>query len=282
MSDTVVDAIIDEIAAATPEIREILSGRRGKTAKTNPSGETQIAADVKADELLVDRLSDIDGVGEIATEEREEKITCGNGYAVTLDPLDGSSNLKSNNPMGTIIGIYDAELPAAGTELVAAGSVVYGPITTFTVARDGTVTEYEVINGTKTTANADMMLPDDPTVYGFGGGDAAWTDEFSEFANEIRHELKLRYGGAFVADISQVLTYGGIFAYPSLEGYPDGKLRLQFEGNPVAYITKHAGGASSDGSQSILERSPEGLHDRVPVHVGNTSLIEKLERALQG
>jgi len=83
-----------------------------------------------------------------------------------------------------------------------------------------------------------------------------------------------------IADVSQVLTYGGIFAYPALESAPSGKLRLQFEGNPIGYIIESAGGASSDGDRSLLSVEPTELHGRVPVHVGNPELIDRLEAAL--
>lgn len=277
-----IESVFATVADCAPTIRANLAGRRGQTAAENPTGQEQIAADVMADELLIEELQTIDGIGAVASEERESVIDCGDGLAITLDPLDGSSNLASNNPMGTIVGLYDSSLPARGTELVAAASLVFGPITTMTVARDGTVTEYEIIDGTLEVATEDLTLPADPVVYGFGGGDDSWTDAFQAFVRDIRHELKLRYGGAFVADINQILTYGGMFAYPALEDYPDGKLRLQYEGNPIAYIIEAAGGRSSDGSQSILERDPGDLHARTPVYVGNTDLIDRLESAIAG
>jgi fructose-1,6-bisphosphatase I len=83
-----------------------------------------------------------------------------------------------------------------------------------------------------------------------------------------------------IGDVNQVLTYGGVFAYPALDSAPDGKLRLQFEGNPIAYIVETAGGRSSDGSRSLLDVPAEEIHQRVPVHLGNTALIERLEAAL--
>ena len=127
--------------------------------------------------------------------------------------------------------------------------LVFGPITTLTVAREGTVTTHEVLDGERTALTRGYELPADPVVYGFGGGDTAWPASFRAFADAIRHELKLRYGGALVADVNQVLTYGGIFAYPGLVDHPSGKLRLQFEGNPIAYIVEAAGGASFDDSR---------------------------------
>ncbi|MFC7080436.1 class 1 fructose-bisphosphatase [Halorussus caseinilyticus] len=277
MSDAISEAI-GVVARSAPEIRNGLAGRRRKTDAENASGETQLAADVWADELLAERLTAIDGVGQFASEEREGVVECGEGYGVTVDPLDGSSNLKPNNSMGTVLGVYDAELPASGRNLVAAAYVLYGPITTMVVARDGDVTEYVVEDdGTRRAVTEDLTLPEDPTVYGFGGRVPDWTDRFGDYAREIEDELKLRYGGAMIGDVNQVLTYGGVFAYPELESRPEGKLRLQFEGNPIAYVVESAGGASSNGEESLLDADAEAIHQRTPVYVGNEGLIERLE-----
>jgi fructose-1,6-bisphosphatase I len=83
-----------------------------------------------------------------------------------------------------------------------------------------------------------------------------------------------------VGDVNQMFTYGGIFAYPALTDAPDGKLRLQFEGNPIGYIVESAGGQSSDGRQSLLEVEPVSLHDRVPFYVGSPGIVADLESAL--
>ncbi len=274
------DNIIEVIAAAAPDIRGGLAGRRRKADEENPSGETQMAADVWADEYLEAELTAIDGVGEFASEERAGITDCGDGLAVAIDPLDGSSNIKSNNSMGTIVGVYDAPLPASGRDLVMSAYVLFGPITTMMVAREGTVTEYVLEDGEARSVTEDLTLPDDPVVYGFGGRVPNWTDEFTEYARSVESELKLRYGGAMIGDVNQVMTYGGVFAYPGLQSHPEGKLRLQFEGNPMAYIIESAGGRSSDGAKSVLDAEPEELHQRVPVHLGNEELIDRLESAL--
>lgn len=279
MSD-VVETVLETVAETAPEIRNGLTGRREYQEGENPSGEAQLAADVHADQLLEERLLEIDGVGSYASEEREEIIGDQSGLSIAADPLDGSSNLQSNNSMGTIVAVYDAPLPATGRDLVAAAYVLYGPITTMMSAIDETATEYVIEDGNRHTAREDITLPDDPTVYGFGGRVPDWTDEFAEYAREIEQELKLRYSGAMIGDVNQVLTYGGVFAYPALESAPDGKLRLQFEGNPIAYIVESAGGRSSDGEQSLLDVEPDDLHGRVPVHVGNPELIHQLESTL--
>jgi len=106
-----------------------------------------------------------------------------------MDPLDGSSNLKPNSGMGTIFGVYETQPPTVGRDLVAAGYVIYGPVTSMVVARDGSVTEYLLHDGESRVVDDDVTLPDDPTVYGFGGGEPNWTDEFVEYADEIREAL---------------------------------------------------------------------------------------------
>jgi len=277
---SVVDAVVDAIASTAPEIRAGLRGRREAVDGDNPTGDTQYAADVWADERFADRLTAVDGVGAYASEEREAVVDCGDGVSVALDPLDGSSNLRSNNAMGTVFGVYDGDLPAPGRDLIASGYVLFGPITTMVVARNGTVGEYEVTEDGRRTLETDLELPEDPVVYGFGGRVPDWTDGFSEYARAIESELKLRYGGAMIADVNQVLTYGGVFAYPGLQSRPEGKLRLTFECAPIAHVVETAGGASSDGSGSVLDVDPDALHQRTPLHVGNEALIDRLETTL--
>ncbi|PSQ21235.1 fructose-bisphosphatase class I [Halobacteriales archaeon QS_9_67_17] len=272
--------VLETVAATAPDIRDGLPERRTYADEQNPSGDRQLAADEYADELLCERLLALDTVGSYASEEREAVVEDDGPYHVACDPLDGSSNLKSNNAMGTIVGVYDEPLPAPGTSLVTSAYVLFGPITTMVAAHEETVTEYLVQDGDRTVLTEDLTLPDDPTVYGFGGRVPDWPDDFAGYAETIEQELKLRYGGAMIGDVNQVLTYGGVFAYPGLESAPDGKLRLQFEGNPVAHIVETAGGASSDGTRSLLEVEPTELHQRVPVHVGNASLIDRLEAVL--
>ncbi len=299
-SDATVEAVFDAVAETAPAIRDALPGRRVESGADNPSGESVMAGDLYADELLGEAITAIDGVGSFVSEEREAAVDAGGAvgegaYAVAIDPLDGSSNLRSNNAMGTVVGVYDAPLPATGRDLVAAGYVLYGPITTMVIA-DGSGVREEVIERaspgdgdagpdaeasvTRSVVVDDLTLPDDPTVYGFGGRVPDWPEAFTTYAREIEDELKLRYGGAMVGDVNQVLTYGGIFAYPALVDAPDGKLRLSFEANPIAYIVEQAGGAATDGSAPILDVEPEGVHDRVPLYVGNEELVDRLETVL--
>jgi len=280
-TDAVVDEIFDTLAELAPEIRASLPGRRVKSDEVNPSGETRLEADAYADELIEEALGGIDGVGIYASEEQAEPIDVGDGdISIACDPLDGSSNIRPNSPMGTIIAVYEGELPASGEDLLASGFVLFGPILTMDIARDGTVTEAIVEDGEIDVINDDVTIPDEPTVYSMGGRVPDWTEGFASFIDEVEQEYKLRYGGAMVADVNQVLTYGGIFSYPALQSAENGKLRLQFEGIPMAYIVECAGGVSSDGSQSILDVEPTRFHQRVPVHLGNEQLVDRVEAHL--
>jgi len=291
-SEMTVERIVRTVAETSLDVREGLAGRRGYEDEENPSGEKQLAADLWADELFEERLLAIESVAAYASEERSgvveaDRTANGDGrYHVAIDPLDGSSNLRTNNTMGVILAVYDSPLPARGRDLVASAFVLFGPLTTMVVAVDGSVTEYVLERGSggveMRTVTEELTLPDEPTIYGFGGRVPNWTADFEAYVREVERELKLRYGGAMIADVNQVLVYGGVFAYPGLESHPKGKLRLQFEGNPVGHIIETAGGRSSNGERSLLDVPPERIHQRVPVHVGNTGLIDRLEAALDG
>ena len=277
-----VGRIFGAVAATAGEIRAGFTDRR-RAESANPTGDEQLAADVRADRLLAEKLLAIESVASYASEEREDVLNDGDGeYHVACDPLDGSSNLASNNPAGTIVGVYDRRPPAPGESLVAAGYVLYGPVTTMVVAEES-VTEYLIEDGERTVLETDVRLPAEPTVYGLGGRVPDWPDSIAAYVEQVEERrLKLRYGGAMVADVNQVLAHGGVFGYPMLADRPEGKLRAVFEALPMAYVLEAAGGASSDGSESLLAAAPERLHERTPVFLGNADLIEALEATVEG
>ena len=271
-----IEDIFNIIAKSAPSIRHELSTRRGSSNTQNPTGDSQLAADIWADNLFAEKILEHDSVGLYASEERENVLTSGDGFSVAIDPLDGSSNLLSNNMIGTIVGVYDSILPTSGRNLIAAAYVLYGPITTMVTAYSGSVNEYVVDQGNLRPLRKGITLPKKPQLYGFGGTENDWTPKFKKYAESIRNEFKPRYGGSLISDVNQILTYGGIFAYPALISSPTGKLRTLFEAHPVAYIIETAGGLSSNGDVSLLDLSPENLHDRTPLYVGNKTLIEEL------
>ncbi len=279
---SIVTPIIETLADAVPKIRTAFETHRAYEGEENPSGEEMLAADVYADELLESRLGDLDCVGTYASEERADPVDTGEGLSLAVDPLDGSSNLTSNNGVGTIVGIYDAELPATGRDLLGAIYVLYGPTTTAMVATEAGVTEYLVSDGDLDVLTEEVEINDEGAVYGFGGPVPEWSREFRRYAMSIQRRLKRRYGGALVGDVNQVLSYGGVFAYPELETRPEGKLRLQFEANPIAFIVEQAGGESFDGDSSVLETEAERLHQRTPLFVGSEEPMAQLIETLGG
>ena len=245
----VIDEVFHSVAEVAPHISSGLLHRREYVEEENPSDEKSV-------------------------------IECGEGLSVTVDPLDGSSNIPTNNLVGTIVGIYDGELPCNGENLVSAFYIVFGPMISIMRSDGEEVNEYviEETAGDQVEvhlASEDIELPE-PYVYGFGGN-KNWTEEFREFEDEISEDLKLRYGGAFVGDINQTIHYGGIFGYPHRTDAPEGKYRLMFECNPVAFIVEAAGGSSTNTKDSILEVDAEELHQREPFFAGNEELVKEVE-----
>lgn len=278
--ERVIDEVFETVVDASPHITSGMQHRREYVGEENPSEEKQREADVWANELLKELITSIEGVGQFASEEEEKVTNCGEGLSVAIDPLDGSSNIPTNNLVGTIVGIYDKELPCKGRNLVSAFYVVYGPLTTVMRAEDS-VNEYIVEekegDRTEVVKASKGIEVSSAKVYGFGGN-KNWNDEFRELESKISKELKLRYGGALVGDFNQVMHHGGIFGYPSRTDAPKGKYRLLFEANPMAYIIEKAGGRSSNGENSILDVPAEKLHQRTPFFAGETNQIEKIEK----
>ena len=280
----VLDHIVRSVKETADYMNTHLASHAGSRGETNPSGEVQSAADVWADDLFFDALAPLEGVGGYASEERETVVDCGEGYTVAADPLDGSANLASNNSVGTIVGVYDAALPATGRHLVASMMVLHGPSTTMTVAREDreVVQEYLLRDG-HSERRGTFTMPEPPAVVGIAGKPSERSDRVNEVAVDLERDLKLRYGGATVADLAQVLEYGGLFGYPESDVYPDGKLRVHFEAAPLAYLIEAAGGGSTDGTQSLLDVDPgEELHARTATFLGNRELIQRVEAALGG
>ena len=261
----------------------------GGTSRLNVYGEKQQEIDVWANDLLTKKLAKSHLVKHIASEEIEQPLTLKQGeFSITLDPLDGSSNIKSNNLMGTIVGIYrGTRLPAKGRAQIAAMYFLYGPYTQAVLALDSGVYIF-VASGKISAANrffsdgVPHKLPEKGTVYGIGGLKQKWTPKVQQFVQSLENKgLKLRYGGSFVGDFNQVLYYGGVFAYPELVDAPKGKLRLQFESNPIAFITEKLGGKGSTGTASILDVEPTSIDQRIPTYVGNVDLIYELEQSMK-
>ena len=273
------------------------------TGEENPSGEIQDPLDFLVNRYMVDRLINTKSVREVASEEEEEiREGIGQPYSVTLDPLDGSSNIVSNNLCGTIVGIYDGPLFSETTEMVCSLYCLYGPSTTLVLAlKDGTVNEYVHVarenrlnpsdadekhesGGEKALSDffvlsrRDVRIPNEPKIQAIGALRGDWISPVSSFSTHLDSlGLKLRYGGAMVGDVHQVLHYGGIFSYPQTRTNPSGKLRLLFEAIPMSFIMEKAGGKSTNGTRALTSLTVFELHERTPVYLGTPKLIEEFE-----
>ncbi len=276
--DNGLQKVILTIARVSADMRLDFPGKRGAAETKNVYGETQQDLDVWADVILTKEMLVTGAVKAVLSEEQAE-ATMGSGrYIVSMDPLDGSSNIKSNNIFGTIIGIYDGgEILQPGKNLKVAFYVVYGPLTSIVMATEKSVAEYVYDDKTKKfiLAKDNIMLPVPGKLYAPGGQNDGWTKQIAGFVQSLfDRKLKLRYGGAFVGDINQVLNYGGLFFYPSNDKMPAGKLRLVIECNPMAFIMTKAGGTASDGKQNILDIQPTAIEHRTPIFIGSKDLVE--------
>lgn len=287
--DDEVASIVAGIAGLTDTIFTELPHRRGKAGTENIYGEEQKALDVWSNDVIVDELKKNPAVKAVISEELGEPWINpeGNGsYTVTLDPLDGSSNIESNNLFGTIVGVHkEKDLLAKGEKQVCAFYNLYGPITTLVLADGKRVNEFVKHRRDSTDyfmGKEDLKLPEPGKLMGLGGAPHKWTPAVKKFFDYmVSQKMKVRYGGSFVGDINQILFYGGAFMYPELVDKPQGKLRLVIECNPMSYIVSAAGGVGINGRGSVLEIQPKEYDERTPIYIGNKDLVAKLEEYIK-
>lgn len=253
----------------------------------NIYNEEQLALDRSSDTILRIQLEHSGFVREYASEELAETIKVGRGdekYFITADPLDGSSLVDTNLAIGTIIGIHRNHVPAKGRDtMVAALYITYGPLITF-VYSAGKGTHEFVLNreGEYVLSEENIMLKERGSIYSLGGLRRDWTEAHTRYIEFLEQEgYKLRYSGGFVPDINQILIKrGGVFTYPALKNNPRGKLRLNFELQPMAFLIEQAGGKATDGLRDILDIPAESLDQRNPVYIGSRFEIEKAREFL--
>ncbi|MDG6926730.1 MAG: fructose-1,6-bisphosphatase [Nitrososphaerota archaeon] len=279
--------IISAIATSSVMVRDALPTSRGMARGVNPSGERQAEADVYSNDVFCSSLLISGQVAEVASEEMNSAKQGNGSVHVAMDPLDGSSNISTNNPLGSIFGFYSAKLPCSGEYLIGAAYVTYGPMLTVTFSTGGAPQTFVCVNSKDSPEfhllEADLQIPDKQEVFGLGGQRKEWIEPVERFVSSLEARgLKLRYGGTFVGDYNQVLHYGGIFGYPALKNKPKGKLRMLYEAAPMAYLTVRAKGRASDGSRDILSISPMSLAELTPLYLGTESLVKELEAMIAG
>jgi fructose-1,6-bisphosphatase I len=273
-----------------------LAGMLGYTGETNVQGEAVQKLDVLANDILVAVLEKSGRCSIVASEELETaKVLCERGkYVVAFDPLDGSSNIDVNISIGTIFCVLRASdgFLQPGSKIVAAGYSVYGSATTMVLSTGAGVHGFTLDPGVGEffLSHPNIRCPERGSIYSVNEGNSArWDERVKKWAHWIKSEDKAqglpyghRYVGSLVADAHRTLLKGGIFAYPADKKSPEGKLRLLYEANPVAYIFEQAGGAATNGRSRILEIQPKALHDRTPLVVGSRHDVEAFRQFAVG
>jgi fructose-1,6-bisphosphatase I len=280
----------------------------GRTEDINIQGEQVMKLDRFAD-LTIFRLNDHTGrVAAMASEENEnilpvpDKYPKGK-YILMYDPLDGSSNVDYNVPIGTIFAVHKRisedgpgtleDFLQPGRSLVASGYIAYGSSTMFVYTAghgvhgftlDSTVGEFLL-------SHPNIRIPTPPKYFSVNlGYQIYWSKGVQRYTEYLQgHEggrkgLSLRYIGTLVSDFHRNLLAGGVFYYPADRKdpkKPHGKLRLLYECAPLSFIAEQAGGYASDGRQRILDIQPKSLHQRTPIFVGNRDLVEKVEEFIR-
>lgn len=279
-----------------------LSNILGEHGEINIQGEVQQKLDVYSNTVLGHALSVRETIGVLASEENDQPILVHQGsenakYAVVFDPLDGSSNIDVNVSVGTTFSIlrrpegatlddHEAWVLQPGRQQIAAGYVVYG---------SSTILVYSVGNGVHgftldpnigayVLSHPDMKMPEQGKYYSVNEGYRdSFPPRYQQYIDRLRsgvlgHPYASRYIGSMVADVHRTLLKGGIFLYPPTADNPNGKLRLLYEANPVAFLIEQAGGVALDGTRRVLDIQPESIHQRVPLVVGSRKELADFER----
>jgi fructose-1,6-bisphosphatase I len=276
----------------------------GSAGHDNVQGEEVQKLDAYAQDVIY-QLNDHTGrLAVMASEEEKEIIPIPEKYpkgkyVLLFDPLDGSTNIDYNVSVGTIFAIYKRKTPSGpgtledvlqrGTDIVAAGYLVYGSSTMLVYTAGHGVNGFTLDSsiGEFLLSHPNIRLPERPKYYSVNQGyEKYWTEGIKRYTRWLQGEegatrsLSLRYIGSMVADVHRTLLGGGVFFYPADTRdpkKPQGKLRLLYEANPMAFVIEQAGGYASTGRGPLRDVLPTGLHQRTPLFLGNRDLVEKAE-----
>ena len=279
----------------------------GAAGDTNIQGEDQQKLDVYANDKFIQTMTNRNIVCGIASEEEDHFVAINsqdennqNKYIVLIDPLDGSSNIDVNVSVGTIFSIYRRVTPVGtpvtmddflqkGNQQVAAGYIIYGTSTMLVYTTGDGVNGFTLnpAIGTFYLSHPNMRFPEDGKIYSVNEGN------YSHFPQGVKNYIKYcqmeegdrpytsRYIGSLVSDFHRNMIKGGIYMYPKSSKKSDGKLRLLYECNPMAYIAEQAFGKASNGFQRVMDIQPTELHQRVPFFCGSKNMVEKAEEFMQ-
>ena len=280
-----------------------LIGLLGSAGSGNVQGEVQQKLDIIANDQLIDGVKGCKSLAGLASEEMELPVPVqGTGdYLLLFDPLDGSSNIDVNVSIGTIFSILKKQDPSAplqtsdfllsGRHQAAAGYVVYGPQTTMALTLGDGVVMFTLNKETGEFVLIKDAVTISPSTKEFAinmSNMRHWADPVRRYVEECLagttgtrdKDFNMRWIASMVADVHRVLSRGGVFMYPWDKRDPKkaGKLRLMYEANPMSFLVEQAGGASINGTQTIMDLQPTGLHERVSVMLGSKEEIERLRQ----
>ncbi|MBI2806341.1 MAG: class 1 fructose-bisphosphatase [Planctomycetes bacterium] len=278
----------------------------GRGVQVNVQGEIVQKLDVIANHALIQCLGNRGNVAVMASEENESPVVVERDwqhgkYVVVFDPLDGSSNIDVNVSVGTIFSILRREpnpdknrtplqdVLQPGTRQVAAGYVVYGSSTMFVYTAGNGVSGFTLDPsiGAYLISHPNITMPANGSIYSCNEANAdSFPEPYRRYLAHLRsgkagRAYSSRYIGSLVADFHRTLLKGGIFLYPPTASHPKGKLRLLYEGNPIAFLAEQAQGRATDGRQRIMEKQPRDLHERTPLLVGSREEMSILEGFLE-
>ncbi len=280
----------------------------GSAGKENIQGEEQKKLDVYANKIFINALKARGEVCGIASEEEEKSIILENEdglngkYIVLIDPIDGSSNIEVNVSIGTVFAIYRRLSPIGtpavlsdflqpGRQQIAAGYVIFGSSTmlVFTSGNGVNGFTYDPGIGVFYLSHPNIQVPKDGKIYSINEGNYAYfSSAVKSYVNyckavdpDSNRPYTGRYIGSMIADLHRNFLKGGIYMYPASSKAPNGKLRLLYECNPMAFLMEQAGGRATDGSQSILDIVPTEIHQRTPFYTGSPAMVKKVEEVLE-
>ncbi|MCW9033598.1 MAG: class 1 fructose-bisphosphatase [Rhodospirillales bacterium] len=295
---------VAKVCAGTGEIAELvaqgdIAGMLGQVHGDNADGDAQKELDIRANDLLIEGLNDAP-VAYIASEELEEALELNKGapLSIAFDPLDGSSNIDTNVSVGTIFSIFETGLGNGttasyvlqpGNKQLAAGYVIYGPQTALvlTVGEGTHVFTLDPKSGeylqTKESAQISLSTREFAiNVSNFRHWDShvrTYIDDCLDGKEGVRGEsFNMRWVASLVAECHRILSRGGIFLYPGdqRKGYSEGRLRLVYEANPIAWLVEQAGGEASTGHMRIMDIQPTDIHQRTPFIFGSKEEVDRL------
>ena len=301
--------LIEVVARACKSIsiavgKGALGGVLGDAGATNVQGEAQKKLDVLSNEILLEANEWGGHLAAIASEEMDDPHPIPHRYPkgeylLVFDPLDGSSNIDVNVSVGTIFSVLrcpdgvtepkEADFLQPGARQVAAGYCVYGPSTILVLTLGAGVDVFTLDRevGSFMLTRRGVRIPEETSEFAINASNQRhWEAPVQRYVAELTagktgprgRDFNMRWVASMVADVHRILTRGGIFMYPVDAKCRDkgGRLRLLYEANPMAFIVEQAGGAATDGHGRLLERTPRGLHERVPVFLGSRQEVERV------